>query len=617
MKNIPSFPSGNRSYINNLESIFMHKKLASVVVGVALLVTPLLASAQTTDTSDASIMASLTALIQVLTQELQQLIATRTPSNGNGNTTPATLQASPAYGVSPLTVHFIETGVDSSRAAINFGDGTTCASQYTSEAGCAWSIHTYTTPGTYTVSLYPTTGTDRAGMSPYATATITVTASVPTFVGDSFDSNQNTINGKDNFTLSGSASAGSVYIVAIREPYSVNLNDWQTISNTPGYILGFAPVVNGRSSVGVYPNIPYAVGTYLLALYDGTTHTLLLSGPTLTVSATVQSPILSFGVSPATIAQGSAATLSWTAAYSGQCTITNFSTGTQLDLSHANDNPTSSYSSVSTGPLSQTTLFELRCAPLAGATGGYAVKNVTVVVNTTTSSGLISLSSPSSNSSFVIGNSIPIAWNYSNIPANSQTIFTLSLVNSTSVSGGVSGGSWQQISPISGLGSASYNWQTGPSYLEVPGIYQLSGQVRQCDPLGCQYSYPSDALLPVSATMAPVQFSINTPGASKQPTIVANVSPSTVQNSVGTTAITWHVSNAPSGAALEIGISGAALNQMGDATSPYRNILSAERLDGTTGVVDLRQQPTGGYLLTARLTLHQATIPDIFRYRGR
>ncbi len=58
----------------------MHKKLISLGVGIALLASPLLASAQTTTSSNASIIASLEALVATLTQELQQLIAAKSSS---------------------------------------------------------------------------------------------------------------------------------------------------------------------------------------------------------------------------------------------------------------------------------------------------------------------------------------------------------------------------------------------------------------------------------------------------------------------------------------------------------------------------------------------------------
>lgn len=68
----------------------MNKKIVSAVVGFALLASPIMASAQSTDSSEAALIASLTALIQTLTQQLSQLIAMRmqgagpTPVNPNG-----------------------------------------------------------------------------------------------------------------------------------------------------------------------------------------------------------------------------------------------------------------------------------------------------------------------------------------------------------------------------------------------------------------------------------------------------------------------------------------------------------------------------------------------------
>ena len=56
----------------------MYKKLAgSLVIGIALIASPILVSAQTTSTSNASIIATLEQLVVTLTQELQQLIAAR------------------------------------------------------------------------------------------------------------------------------------------------------------------------------------------------------------------------------------------------------------------------------------------------------------------------------------------------------------------------------------------------------------------------------------------------------------------------------------------------------------------------------------------------------------
>ncbi len=97
------------------------------------------------------------------------------------------------------------------------------------------------------------------------------------------------------------------------------------------------------------------------------------------------------------------------------------------------------------------------------------------------------------------------------------------------------------------------------------------------------------------STTAQATVTVNAPTPTPTPTIVVSASPSIVVNGVGTTQLKWDVSNVPSGAALEIGVSGAALNAGGDATLPYRNILSTYPLDGTTGVVDL----TNGHSMTS------------------
>ncbi len=97
---------------------------------------------------------------------------------------------------------------------------------------------------------------------------------------------------------------------------------------------------------------------------------LTVSIPNVTIS--------SFSASPATVSSGGSSTLSWSVSYSGLCTITS---GTQsLDLSKATFSSSTGLTTVSTGPLTQSTAYELRCAPLTGATGGYATKLVTVSV---------------------------------------------------------------------------------------------------------------------------------------------------------------------------------------------------------------------------------------------
>src|SRR4051812_47872859 len=63
----------------------MLKKIALYGIGATLLINPLVASAQTVDSTRASLIATLTALVQQLELQLQQLLAARAnPPHGNG-----------------------------------------------------------------------------------------------------------------------------------------------------------------------------------------------------------------------------------------------------------------------------------------------------------------------------------------------------------------------------------------------------------------------------------------------------------------------------------------------------------------------------------------------------
>ncbi len=140
----------------------MHKKFVGSLVALAMLASPLLVSAQSTSSSNASLIATLTALVAQLTQELQQLLAARAISNSN---TTASLDSNPSSGAAPLTVKFSVTVSlahgDMTSDSIGFGDGT---SSFVSEYACTGGVstpgsclygatHTYANAGTYTAVL--------------------------------------------------------------------------------------------------------------------------------------------------------------------------------------------------------------------------------------------------------------------------------------------------------------------------------------------------------------------------------------------------------------------------------------------------------------------------------
>ncbi|MDO8408420.1 MAG: peptidoglycan-binding domain-containing protein [bacterium] len=120
----------------------------------------------------------------------------------------------------------------------------------------------------------------------------------------------------------------------------------------------------------------YTSGTYGIQVYDG--NNKLLTTGTLTVG--IPGPVITFFASPSTIAAGNASTLYWSASNSGACGISVVSGDSLgIDLTKAVQN-SSAYTSVTTGVLTQTATYQLRCAPLSGSTAPYAIKDVTVTV---------------------------------------------------------------------------------------------------------------------------------------------------------------------------------------------------------------------------------------------
>jgi hypothetical protein len=157
----------------------MLKKIAFTAVGLSLLVSPLIASAQVTLPPDCSSNPTVTCLqqeIQLLIQILTQLLALR-----GHNPNPA-FSATPTYGQAPLQVMFAVQGNLS--FDISFGDG--YGAGPCSVGQCNLN-HIYTTPGTYTAAIYkpnscayPPPGSPlQCQGNPIGTTMITVGSSTP------------------------------------------------------------------------------------------------------------------------------------------------------------------------------------------------------------------------------------------------------------------------------------------------------------------------------------------------------------------------------------------------------------------------------------------------------
>jgi len=123
----------------------MIQKLASVGLGILLLASPVVASAD--------MVADIQAQIQSLLVKLEQLRA------GSAGATSNTFTASPTSGTAPLSVVFERrVAADAGNFAVDFGDGTGLAEMScTPLAGSTDSVcratHAYTMPGMYSAEL--------------------------------------------------------------------------------------------------------------------------------------------------------------------------------------------------------------------------------------------------------------------------------------------------------------------------------------------------------------------------------------------------------------------------------------------------------------------------------
>lgn len=157
------------------------KKLISFCIGITLLASPVLVSAQTTSTNNVGVIAALEQLVATLTQELQSLLtAQRQSTPSTKQNSPSNFTATPTSGAAALSVKF---NAYLAGNAIDFGDGSSAwigggGSAYqgvctaSTTTSCIYSVsHVYSQPGTYAARLFK-------GQSTIATLTINVTDSV-------------------------------------------------------------------------------------------------------------------------------------------------------------------------------------------------------------------------------------------------------------------------------------------------------------------------------------------------------------------------------------------------------------------------------------------------------
>lgn len=225
-------------------------------------------------------------------QIAQQAITQATNALSNQNTTVQTntsakFTATPTSGAAPLTVRFSQTATDDWRASIEYGDGATCTVDGTGEAAnCPNKFaHTYTTPGTYTVKLWSSTGTDGASRPPLGTLTIKVSAgsNASQNVSATIDKNSLATNSStptitgtfSNFNLD-ALKNGGLYIVIVGGNSTLPSN---SIPSSTAYIdtsdkngnIQFTLASSGNFSAPVMTSL--ASGTYTVGIYGKNVYT--------------------------------------------------------------------------------------------------------------------------------------------------------------------------------------------------------------------------------------------------------------------------------------------------------------------------------------------------------
>jgi peptidoglycan hydrolase-like protein with peptidoglycan-binding domain len=133
---------------------------------------------------------------------------------------------------------------------------------------------------------------------------------------------------------------------------------------------------------------------------------------------------------------------------------------------------------------------------------------VTTVPNPTptpipTPATAITLVTPS-NTTIPLGSNIDLTWKVTGAPANSQVVMVIRGIDLATQTSGVSGGKWQNPGLTPGTSTGVRRVQTGPAYLEIPGVYEIVAYVGMCSPSGCLSNFSSDYL----ATSEPVRVTL-------------------------------------------------------------------------------------------------------------
>ena len=283
----------------------MLKKIAFGSVGIILLATPVIVSAQSlglTDTCSASpTIACLQNEIQELVQILNQLLSARGNHHPPAQPSQSTLSATPTSGSAPLTVNFSFTLIGPARGSvsnvINYGDGSSGTLAPTNctdvSGGCTYTgSHTYANPGTYSASASTTLWcltTDASGNCTAENPVGTVGSATVT-VGNTSSQLSATIDQSSlatsslSPTITGTASGvSSVYIQV------TSLSSPDPMGTVEDQIT--VPVTNGLWSSGtLYGKGGFTVGTYTVSVENGVNGPLL-ARDTLTINGSTSATI--------------------------------------------------------------------------------------------------------------------------------------------------------------------------------------------------------------------------------------------------------------------------------------------------------------------------------------